>query len=332
MRAADLRELTAYSAWATQRLLRAAAQARTDDLSRSGKGSFPHALATLVHLYGVDRLWLGRATGVATAYPPEGSIPDLATLSSLWLPLLARWQDFAAGWSDGRLDARHHYHNTEGKPHASSLAEIVLQCTNHGTYHRGQVATRLRALGVPPPDTDLIIYFRQGPVRPAGFGAGELRELVAYSAWATQRALAACARLGAAQFTATSGGSFTCMRDLLVHVFGADRTWLGRLTGHVPPWPDARSYAEPAALVHDWQHVLAAWRDFAAGLLDAECERVVAYRNLQGRPFTNSLRQIVQHVVNHATYHRGQITNRLRELDVAPPGTDYVLWCRAGKP
>jgi uncharacterized damage-inducible protein DinB len=53
------------------------------------------------------------------------------------------------------------YRAMNGSPYANPLGELLRHVVNHGTYHRGQVATLLRQLGVKPPQTDLILYYRE---------------------------------------------------------------------------------------------------------------------------------------------------------------------------
>jgi uncharacterized damage-inducible protein DinB len=49
---------------------------------------------------------------------------------------------------------------------------------------------------------------------------------------------------------------------------------------------------------------------------------------MSGEPFTSSLGQMLRHVVNHSTYHRGQVTTMLRQLGVPAPATDLILYYR----
>jgi uncharacterized damage-inducible protein DinB len=53
---------------------------------------------------------------------------------------------------------------------------------------------------------------------------------------------------------------------------------------------------------------------------------VIEYRTLAGQSYRNSLADLVRHVVNHSTYHRGQAATQLRQLQVVPPSTDFVRY------
>ncbi len=55
-------------------------------------------------------------------------------------------------------------------------------------------------------------------------------------------------------------------------------------------------------------------------------ERMVAYKYMDGTPGSTPLAQVVLHLVNHATLHRGQVVGMLRQLGVKPPGTDFISY------
>ncbi|HET9314036.1 MAG TPA: DinB family protein, partial [Vicinamibacteria bacterium] len=52
------------------------------------------------------------------------------------------------------------------------------------------------------------------------------------------------------------------------------------------------------------------------------------YRNLQGQEFETPLWQMVQHVANHSTYHRGQLVTMFRQLGAKAVSTDLIAWDR----
>ncbi|HQQ96828.1 MAG TPA: DinB family protein [Cyclobacteriaceae bacterium] len=55
---------------------------------------------------------------------------------------------------------------------------------------------------------------------------------------------------------------------------------------------------------------------------------IVAYTNTQGNSYKNTVQDILLHVVNHTTYHRGQVAMELRKAGIAPPITDYIAYKR----
>jgi uncharacterized damage-inducible protein DinB len=59
-----------------------------------------------------------------------------------------------------------------------------------------------------------------------------------------------------------------------------------------------------------------------------DLEEIIAYTTSKGDPFTNSIKTILFQVINHSTYHRGQIALELRQAGIDPPLTDYIFWKR----
>jgi uncharacterized damage-inducible protein DinB len=109
----------------------------------------------------------------------------------------------------------------------------------------------------------------------------------------------------------------------LVHTFGADRVWLKRVRGEPITMFLTDEDRQLATLQRDWPGVLDAW----STMVD-EPERVVHYQDMKGNPYTSKLWEIVLHVVNHGTHHRGQVSGFLRALGHAPPQLDLIRFYR----
>ena len=327
MNARDLQELVEYSTWATRLTLDAVRTIPAEGFTKTLGGGFPSVRDVLAHIYGADGLWLTRTGWGARGYPDPAAFADLATLASAWQPLLASWEAWARSWSDAQVGAMHDYSTTEGTPHRSSLREIVLHCVNHASYHRGQVMTRVRRLGGAPFDTGFASFRRTRAARPSGVHVAELVELLDYSAQATLAAWIAARESGPELWTTQVPGSFPCLRDLLHHLAFADAVWLRRVLGRAPRLPPAAEVAGNE-LVHIAVDLAARWRAHVAALGEAQVDTRVEYRTLAGVLAVSTLREIVQHLVNHATYHRGQIAQLMRELVAKPAPTDLITYFR----
>jgi uncharacterized damage-inducible protein DinB len=59
-----------------------------------------------------------------------------------------------------------------------------------------------------------------------------------------------------------------------------------------------------------------------------DLETAIDYRDMAGNPFMQKLADILQHIVNHSTYHRGQLTTMIRQVGVTPPRTDFLVFAR----
>ena len=158
----------------------------------------------------------------------------------------------------------------------------------------------------------------------------ELHTLIDYHYWATERMLAAVAPLSPEQFVRDLGNSFSSVRDTLSHLQSAEWIWLSRFRGSSPTsaLPHER-FADVAAVQSAWAETEAGLRAFAAGLDQAGLERVLEYRMLSGQEAATPIAHLVQHVVNHGTYHRGQVTTMLRQLGAAAPRSlDLITFYR----
>lgn len=157
----------------------------------------------------------------------------------------------------------------------------------------------------------------------------EIRTLYEYDAWANNRTLGACAALTQEQLTRDLGNSFGSVRDTLVHILGAQMIWLARLTGDTPigmPKPD--DYPDLAFVRARWAEVEPKMLDYVGGVSAGDVDRVLEYRNVKGTTFRDPIGQILQHLANHGSYHRGQVTTLLRQLGATPVSTDMIGFYR----
>lgn len=154
----------------------------------------------------------------------------------------------------------------------------------------------------------------------------DLLDLLAYHRWATERTLEAAMKLSPEQFTAEITSSFPSVRDTLVHTFGADRAWLGRIAGESPERGNPADFPTPESLREPWLSVLEAWPKRVSGIADPGA--VISYTSFNGDPFTSLLEEIVRQVVNHGTYHRGQVTTMFRQLGAQTVNTDLITYYR----
>lgn len=160
--------------------------------------------------------------------------------------------------------------------------------------------------------------------------AHDLNQLLDYHYWARDRVLDAVRTLDAAAFTAPRGSSFSSIRDTLAHTYLAEWTWYSRWLGHSPhAFPALDQFSDVESLSGAWRETEEKVRAFVAPLSDADLTRVIAYRMFSGAEAASPLWQMVQHVVNHASYHRGQVTTMLRQAGApAPKSTDLIAFYR----
>lgn len=157
----------------------------------------------------------------------------------------------------------------------------------------------------------------------------EIRLLYQYDSWANRRVLGAASALSPEQFTRDLGSSFRSVRDTLVHIMGAQWIWLERWQGRLPAGlPEAKDFPTLDSIRARWSEVE---RDLLAYVNHLSVEEIAAvreYKTAKSGAFLNPLWQALQHLVNHGTYHRGQLTTMLRQLGAAPPQTDLIVFYR----
>jgi uncharacterized damage-inducible protein DinB len=147
----------------------------------------------------------------------------------------------------------------------------------------------------------------------------DLQTLLDYHYWARDRALDAAATLTPEQFTRDLGSSFKSMRDTLVHLYSAEWAWHQRWHGTSPTamlpfdrFPDVPSIRTA------WTDLESNVRAFVNGVGEAGVGKVFEFRLLSGQEASAAFWQMLQHIVNHASYHRGQLTTMLRQLGAQP--------------
>lgn len=157
MTPAEIHTHLRYSSWASQQLLKAAKNLSPDDLTRNVGISHGSILGTLSHIHFVDRIWYSRAVDPNVNVIRES---DLATLEREWPVILGMWESWAQGVQAADLARMVPYKALDGTPSETPAERVVLHLVNHNTLHRGQVMGMIRQLGIAPPATDLIRYYR----------------------------------------------------------------------------------------------------------------------------------------------------------------------------
>jgi uncharacterized damage-inducible protein DinB len=161
--------------------------------------------------------------------------------------------------------------------------------------------------------------------------AADIRNLYAYNLWAMDHQLSVIRQLSEEQFNRDLGGSFPSIRQTLLHIVGSEELWIARLLEGKSPAQMLADEDYPA--LEDIERQLGAtrykWKNYLAGLADDKLADPFVYRNLRGEQISLPLWQILHHIANHATYHRGQITSMLRRVGVTPPGIDAVVYYRS---
>ena len=159
--------------------------------------------------------------------------------------------------------------------------------------------------------------------------ADTLRNHLEYTTWASKRLLDAVAGLSPEQLTRDFQTADRSIVGTLAHIYAGDRVWLARVTNASPSQFISDADRDLSVLARDWPALLDRWRQWATPLTDQSILAPVSYKDLKGNPYSQPVWQIVLHVVNHGTHHRGQVSGFLRTMGQAPPPLDLMAFYRA---
>jgi uncharacterized damage-inducible protein DinB len=159
--------------------------------------------------------------------------------------------------------------------------------------------------------------------------AEEMRSLYEYNSWANQRSLEVAEALSPEQFIRPLGSSFSSVRDTLVHIYSAEWVWLERFEGRVVArHVESKEFPEIGHLREAWRAQETKLRAFVNRVTQKDLDGMHEYVTFSYGKGRNPFWQSMQHLVNHGTYHRGQIAGMLRQLGTAPKATDLIAFYR----
>jgi uncharacterized damage-inducible protein DinB len=162
MDAADLRVLFEYNAWANRRTLESCAALTPEQFLQDMKSSFASVRDTLAHIYGAQFVWLERWNRrVPEALPAAADFPNYESIRARLTEIDQSLIGYVSSLRNDDLSKSIDFKLLNGTPMSGALAPMLQHVANHGTYHRGQIATMLRQLGAKGVSTDLIAYHRE---------------------------------------------------------------------------------------------------------------------------------------------------------------------------
>ncbi len=167
----------------------------------------------------------------------------------------------------------------------------------------------------------------------------DIQLLFEYDRWANNSVLQAASALSGEQFTRDLGGSFGSVRDTLVHIISGEWGWLTiwkepaltsafvtELWDRIEVSFDPNAYRDFAAVQLKWVEVEREQIEFVSGVTDESLARMLPVRATH-----LSLAHLMQHMANHSTYHRGQVSLMMRQLGAVPVATDFARFLLVGR-
>jgi len=150
----SLRRQLVYDEWANREVV---AALRTD-------GADERSLQLLAHILSAERLWLERIRQQPQSTPVWPRI-DLDQCEAQAVEMGRRWREYLELLTAGDLSQPVPYKNSKGEEWTSTVGDILIHVVMHSSYHRGQIASHMRAIGRTPAYTDFIHGVRQGFVK-----------------------------------------------------------------------------------------------------------------------------------------------------------------------
>jgi uncharacterized damage-inducible protein DinB len=150
-----LRRQFSYDEWANREVLNAI---------RSADGANQRSLQLMSHILAAELVWLERLKRQPQSLPvwPE---PDLVQCEAQAAKLGGQWLEFLDLLTAGDVSQSITYKNSKGEEWTSTIVDVLTHVVIHSAYHRGQIASHMRANGQTPAYTDFIHGVRQGLVK-----------------------------------------------------------------------------------------------------------------------------------------------------------------------
>jgi uncharacterized damage-inducible protein DinB len=151
-------------------------------------------------------------------------------------------------------------------------------------------------------------------------------ELVQYHCWATKQVLNHLQTLPRKVLTMSLNSVFPKIESVLVHMLAVDELWFGRMKGSEQNYMEEKSGWPVQQFILAYERLLEDLWNFVYEVEDIHT--IVFYTNSEGKKFSNTIFEIIQHIVNHGTYHRGNISAMLRQVGYSTVSTDYIYFLR----
>ena len=133
------------------------------------------------------------------------------------------------------------------------------------------------------------------------------------------------------EFSKDLGDGCGSVKDKLVHILAADKIWLARIKKRNETFMQSSEIQNKEEFLDCLEKVHSEYKLFLSELKDKNLIELVYYKNLRGMEYSTPLSEILLHITNHGTYHRGQVASLIRRVKGKPPVTDLIEYFRATK-
>jgi uncharacterized damage-inducible protein DinB len=156
-----------------------------------------------------------------------------------------------------------------------------------------------------------------------------LQHHIDYNNWASRRLLDAASGLSPEELSRDFGTADKSILGTLTHLYTAEKNWLARMREGTAAFQSRTTEDNQLeSLIPKWTEIQDGWKTWISKLPPEGTDRIMEYYDLQGRRWAQPFWQILLHVVNHSTHHRGQVSGFIRALGKTPPPLDFILFVR----
>ena len=161
-----------------------------------------------------------------------------------------------------------------------------------------------------------------------------IHQYVEYNVWANEKSMAIFRPLETAILEKEIVNSFPSVQLTLLHIWNAQHVWYNRINAiPITTLPSQNLDLTMMEIFDGLQKHSEDFRDCVLSLEEDQFNLMCHYNDLSSNtPHTQSFGQIIQHCMNHSTYHRGQLTMMARQLQLTDiQSTDFIYYLRALK-
>lgn len=116
--------------------------------------------------------------------------------------------------------------------------------------------------------------------------------------------------------------------DLFSHIIIAQTSWLNRIRKQQKPFESPWIKLTPEQCLEYSQKFYGEMKIYLGNINAEEFSKQIEYKNVNGDSFKNILSDVIAHVFNHASYHRGQIAQLVKKSNGKPAETDFIAFAR----
>jgi uncharacterized damage-inducible protein DinB len=151
-------------------------------------------------------------------------------------------------------------------------------------------------------------------------------KLFAYHQWATAESLKHVEACGKELYARTGVNSFASIEETVKHVIGVEKLWLQRMMGNPKPVFKNFDVSTVEKAIEAFSLLHAEMDLYFSSLSEGRWQEELHFQNVRGDEFRNTREEMLFTVINHASYHRGQVTSFLRQFGHGGIPLDYIYF------